>query len=519
MAGPKEMFRSPRDDERGANGEGLFTIREVHINALHRLFDEIHDNERFKALTESQLRMRKSRLQQHFSDMQEAHVFYRQVCILASDDIYEQLEEGFMDVMAIIEDRLKELGSIEHGRFLPATPAKTARPPQIGIFNGNPANWPAFRDLFVAEVHNKDFEPITKLLYLQAACVEKAAEKLGSWQLTNDNYQPAWEVMISSYNDRYNVVHGILEDFFAVQPQEKECHKSLSTVLHALKNTRSQIQAICKEPVDLSDQLWIHVAKQRLPKQTLESWVQHRKRTSPDALPTCGEFQQFLGSKAKACRDFEHETDLVIQRTKSSKSRIESSNNRFKPYEKDGKRDNSHEKKPSRRDGQDRANEPIRKNEQRHGSEPSRASERGWSDAAPSQTSRAYVSSQQEKFTAPVSGRAYPPVQVTPPVALSRRDPSIIGKSELFVHPPQPASICPICPGAQHKLFRCPKMLRADLQERWYRALRAGVCLNCLMRGHSSFTCYNGEACIKCKCRHNSILCPKNRSISEQNQS
>lgn len=510
MAGSKETFRSPKDDERGDNREGLFTLREVHINALHRFFDEIHDSQRFKALTDSQLRVRKSRLQQHFSDMQEAHVSYRQVCILASDDIYEELEEGFMDVMAIIEDRLKELSSIELGSFLPAFPAETARPPQIGIFNGNPADWPAFRDLFLEEVHSKDFEPITKLLYLQAACVEKAAEKLGSWKLTSDNYQPAWEVMISSYNDRYHVIHGRLEDFFAVQQQEKESYASLNTVLHALKNTRRELQAICKKPVDLSDQLWIHVAKQRLPKQTLESWEQHRKRTSPNALPTCGEFQHFLGRKAKGCREFEHETDLVNQRTKSSKFRNESSNNRFKPYEKDGRRDKSHDMKPSLRDDQDRANEPSRKNEQRHGSDPSRASGQGWSDAAAPQLSRAYVSSKQETFSAPVMGRAYPPIQLTPPVALCRRDPSIIGKSELFVHPPQPASICPICPGAQHKLFRCPRMLRADLQERWFRALRAGVCLNCLMRGHSSFTCYNGEACIKCKCRHNSILCPKN---------
>lgn len=73
----------------------------------------------------------------------------------------------------------------------PVIRVEQARPPQIGTFSGNPADWPAFRDLFIAEVHNKDFEPVTKLLYLQKACIERAATKLGPWQPVGDSYQAA----------------------------------------------------------------------------------------------------------------------------------------------------------------------------------------------------------------------------------------------------------------------------------------------------------------------------------------
>lgn len=123
-----------------------------------------------------------------------------------------------------------------------------------------------------------------------------------------------------------------------------------------------------------------------------------------------------------------------------------------------------------------------------------------------------YVSSKQETFSRPVTGRAYPPMGFKLPRTISRKDPNLIGMSEIYVHPPGKPKICPICPGGKHKMYRCPIMLKSSLLERWFRALRAGVCLNCMIRGHSSFSCYNEGACTPCHQRHNSILCPQNEN-------
>lgn len=166
------------------------------------------------------------------------------------------------------------------------------------------------------------------------------------------------------------------------------------------------------------------------------------------------------------------------------------------------------------RDVSRRSNVPGRSNESNRPSVAvNSGSVRGRSpDARSTVSSMSYVSSGQETFSCPVRNRPYPPMTRVLPVALSRNDPTIIGRSEVFVHPPVHAQICPICPGGRHKLYRCTTMLRAGLQERWFRALRAGVCLNCLIRGHSSFTCMNVGACKACQQRHNSILCPQNEN-------
>lgn len=122
----------------------------------------------------------------------------------------------------------------------------------------------------------------------------------------------------------------------------------------------------------------------------------------------------------------------------------------------------------------------------------------------------AYVWSRQEIFAKPVSGRTYPPILTELPFQISRQDPEIIGMAEIYVRKPMPAQICPICPDSNHKLFRCATFKRSSLLERWFRALRVGVCLNCLTLGHSSFTCISGGACTRCQTRHNSKLCPQN---------
>lgn len=145
---------------------------------------------------------------------------------------------------------------------------------------------------------------------------------------------------------------------------------------------------------------------------------------------------------------------------------------------------------------------PSRNKEQR------RNPDRDWDDTT-SQMSRASYVSKQEVFTGPVTGRAFPPFARESPVQISRNDPNIIGISEIFIHPPKDAHICAICNG-KHRAYRCTTMLRIGLQERWFKALRAGICLNCMIRGHSSFACKSVGACQRCGCRHNSILCPRN---------
>lgn len=141
-------------------------------------------------------------------------------------------------------------------------------------------------------------------------------------------------------------------------------------------------------------------------------------------------------------------------------------------------------------------------------------------DASPKSTTSLssrmnYSSSVQSAFSMPMKNVAYPPMADWCPIPLGRDEPNLIGRSEIYVRPPNGSIDCPACDG-DHPMFRCETMRHPDMRERWYVALRVGVCLFCLHVGHSSFSCNRIGRCRRCKTRHNSVLCPtlpKNRLV------
>lgn len=324
-------------DEGDGDRDLLYAIRELHIGTLTRALRQISNVNAFGGMTIGQLRVNKERIQSHFDSMEKAHVLYRRECLLSSDDLYRRLEARSVKALAKIEDRLEELtrnvrtsrmqGSSSpianeenrsgmRGSFCanlsmegpgqPIIRVETAREPRIGKFNGDPADWPIFRDLFLTEVHNKGYDPVAKLLYLQAACTDDAAAVLGPWPPTADNYAPAWEVMMKKYNDNYHVIHGIFKRMFATPRQDSEDHKSLETV--------------APQPI-LWDQICIHFARQRLPRSTLDAWEQFRNRKEKNGMPTLEEFKEFLDSKARGRSEREDDPTVTSNSPASGKSK------------------------------------------------------------------------------------------------------------------------------------------------------------------------------------------------------
>lgn len=306
-------------------------------------------------LSLEELRMRQERLKHYFHKFEEADTIYRNQCILVTNFIFIDVENRYMNVMAKIQAKLKDEISMHscssstptghEGRMPSIIKVETTQPPKVGTFDGNPANWPAFRDLFRAEVHNKDIDDVTKLLYLQEACVAKAERTLGPWQPVKENYRIAWEVLTNVYDDNYHVIHRILGKMHAVPVQDRETHDSIRTVLDSINSSVRQLQTIAPQAT-LSDQMLIHHAKRRLPKYTLDSWEQHRHRAGVTALPTLDEFKLFLDIKAKGRRELEgnEETGHEMQFSNNPFKNMQRSSGgpRHNPYPHNNQRSRPH---------------------------------------------------------------------------------------------------------------------------------------------------------------------------------
>lgn len=339
-------------EDESADRDHLYTLREVHLDALNRFQEEIDDEEQFYQFTVGGMKARLERMKAHMERMEKAHILYRQCTLVSSDLVYIDAEKMYLRLVAKLETRIQELEFERHPPRANSTMnqidhsvirLEQMRKPQIGKFNGTPSDWPAFRDLFLAEVHNRHFDPVTKLLYLREACVDSAADTLGPWQPTAANYELAWQSMIAAYDDEYHVIHAILGKMHATKRHDEESHASLRAILDSLNGGTRQLETITSHTV-LLDQIWIHFAKQRLPATTLDAWEQYRNRERSTALPTLEEFKNFLDSKAKARREFESKNELVPQameklrnQPQDGKMKDTSGANRFKPYDRNRK--------------------------------------------------------------------------------------------------------------------------------------------------------------------------------------
>lgn len=148
----------------------------------------------------------------------------------------------------------------------------------------------------------------------------------------------------------------------------------------------------------------------------------------------------------------------------------------------------------------------------------STSSSRSVATNVPTRPRRPSVSSGHSQFSyrsrnTHASGGNAPPFGRKLPVPIDRHDPSIIGRAEMFCHPPEDGSPCIICRSLSHRACHCPEFRAMTLCERWYRILSAGACLHCLRRGHTSGFCGDKRPC-KCGILHNSLMC--NRFVSRR---
>lgn len=80
-----------------------------------------------------------------------------------------------------------------------------ARLPRIDFpkFNGSPSDWLSFKDLFSSLILlNPTLTSVKKLQYLKTSLVGPASQLLKSTALTSDNFQKAWDALISFYENK-----------------------------------------------------------------------------------------------------------------------------------------------------------------------------------------------------------------------------------------------------------------------------------------------------------------------------
>lgn len=428
--------------------------RAAFEQAIRQRHQEAQDTEGLRALSISALTARRIQLAHDFKSFKHYHLL---VCDITDDGTeqaqYERREEVYrlyFEAKAKLTEQIGEqppvVMALNDSLSSQTIRVETARPPEPGEFNGNPSEWPAFRDRFKAEVHEKDMDNVTKLIYLQKACVGQAKETLGHWQPIAINYAKAWASLEQKFNDPYRLEQSLVKDIMRMPRATEETHSSLRKVIDVTANTVRQLEAM-GVPVNQWDSMLINILVHRLPRTTADAWEQRR---DVDKKPTLQELMTFLEAKARG------------------RIYTDSQSTRARPYDRTQVQERSNERSGGQGYRHERNQNRYRRNGGHHDGQ--RRENDGYNN-------RRYNNEQKPA----------------------------IEQSGQSSRPAGSGVQCYQCK-QQHPLYRCEEFLKKTIEERSALVQSWSICANCL-RAHAG-ECYASE-CFRCNKMHNSVLCPK----------
>lgn len=179
------------------------------------------------------------------------------------------------------------------------------RLPRIELpkFNGTPSEWLSFKDLFSSIIiKNTSLSAVEKLQYLKASLTGTAAHLLKNTALTENNFQKAWEDLISFYENKRLLVNASIQALLSLKRMTSESATDLERLYTNLMQIFRTLETL-ERPVDKWDDFLVFVAVQRLDSESVKAWEQHLG--SAKNPPTWKQFCEFLVTRLLTLQAFE----------------------------------------------------------------------------------------------------------------------------------------------------------------------------------------------------------------------
>ncbi|XP_055387374.1 uncharacterized protein LOC129615957 [Condylostylus longicornis] len=165
----------------------------------------------------------------------------------------------------------------------------------LAKFDGDYQKWPSFYDLFKSLVHNNEMIPaVQKLQYLKLHLSGEPEHLLRAFQVTEDNYAAAFNMLKERYDNKRVLVNTqlklLLNQSFVNQETATAVKKLLDTTnecLQALKNLQIDVEGW--------DPIIVYLIVQKLPTETHQLWEQ--SVSAENQLPTWRQLESFLETR------------------------------------------------------------------------------------------------------------------------------------------------------------------------------------------------------------------------------
>ncbi|GFQ84411.1 uncharacterized protein TNCT_697521 [Trichonephila clavata] len=162
---------------------------------------------------------------------------------------------------------------------------------ELPVFTSNYMDWISFRDLFLASIgNNNTLSDSQKLQYLKLSVKGEAATLLQSIQITNYNYQKAWNALTKRYENEAEIINAALNKLVSQPVLKQESASGLRKIIDTTQQCIETLQ-ILKQPVEHWDTLIIFLLRGKLDPETLRVWTLEQTNKKN---PSFAQFKSFV---------------------------------------------------------------------------------------------------------------------------------------------------------------------------------------------------------------------------------
>lgn len=126
-----------------------------------------------------------------------------------------KLQERYLKSIAKLNDMIHGTSSKQSNIQLPKI--------KLPVFNGEPTNWRAFKDIFDKIVHKNDgIDTAIKIQYLKTNLTGKAAKMVEHLPTTKESYEKCYAILCNRYNNERESISNLIDEILNIEEQRSE---------------------------------------------------------------------------------------------------------------------------------------------------------------------------------------------------------------------------------------------------------------------------------------------------------
>ncbi|GAB0098440.1 Aspartic peptidase domain superfamily [Sergentomyia squamirostris] len=163
-------------------------------------------------------------------------------------------------------------------------------------FTGDRSNWMHFRDMFLSLIaNNPRISKVDKLQYLMSAVKGNAKKMIDTIALTENNYEVAWNILTTYYDDHFALTQSQVERFIHIPALDIVTEETFTSMYTTALSVFNSLEAI--NEMSSPDPWVIYLFLEKLDVETKDQWAREKDNTR---TPTVKEFMAFLAKRLKA---------------------------------------------------------------------------------------------------------------------------------------------------------------------------------------------------------------------------